>query len=183
MAIKTSINYVAADDNGKKIQKTLTSINPNASGADLLDFTQAMNSLSTDTYVSTARIERRDLERKTAASLEVAEVAAADACSFAKFGDGYAIPLDYTGDAVPYVKANATVIPTRIIYTTKYENSGNVARYCLCGRLADIDWQTYKIDGRPYPGAAKLTKVGEIVVAADETDNFDGAECTVTIYE
>lgn len=183
MAVKTSVNYVATNDDGKKIQKTLTSINPKATGAEILEFTQSLNAMSTNTYAGTSRIEKRDLVPKTTATLEISEVAEADACSWAKFSQAFAIPLDTNSDAIPYVKQNKTICPTRIFRTAQYVGAEGTVRWCIVGRFDNTNWVQYKPDARDYDGAAKITKVGEIIVAVDETENFTGAECTITIYE
>lgn len=61
MAIKqkTAVVLITTEINsGKKLQKTLTDINPEATNAQLVAFTRSLNGLTTNTYVETNRIDR-----------------------------------------------------------------------------------------------------------------------------
>ena len=56
---KTALVLTATElGTGKKLQKTFTDINPNATNAQLVAFTRALNGLTTNTYVETNRVDR-----------------------------------------------------------------------------------------------------------------------------
>lgn len=57
----TAINFTSTAQSGKKLNKTITDINPNATGAQLKTFAQMMNSLTTNTYGSTSRVDKDEL--------------------------------------------------------------------------------------------------------------------------
>lgn len=59
--MKSSVNIIATDPNGKKIQKAITDINPNASTAQLRDFVQNLNGLTNNTLGTPVRIDRTEL--------------------------------------------------------------------------------------------------------------------------
>ncbi|MBQ7454373.1 MAG: hypothetical protein IJS69_04915 [Selenomonadaceae bacterium] len=59
--MKSSVNIIATDPNGKKIQKAITDINPNASTAQLRDFVENLNGLTNNTLGTPVRIDRTEL--------------------------------------------------------------------------------------------------------------------------
>ena len=54
----TSVILASTDTTGKKLQKTLTNINPSATSTQLKTFAQGLNGLTTNTYIETNRIDR-----------------------------------------------------------------------------------------------------------------------------
>ena len=61
MTNKHSVIIEVVDTAGKKFQKTLTDINPEATSANLRNFAQALNALTTNTFVGAYRINVTDL--------------------------------------------------------------------------------------------------------------------------
>lgn len=58
--METSINILSTAD-GKKKQKSITNINPNATNAELSEVGQMINALTTNTYVETVRIDKQNV--------------------------------------------------------------------------------------------------------------------------
>ena len=61
MAIKqkTSVLLTTTElSTGKKLQKTFTDINPETTNDKLVAFTRALNSLTTNTYIETNRVDK-----------------------------------------------------------------------------------------------------------------------------
>lgn len=56
MKTSISINFTEAAS-GKKGQRSVTDINPNATSAQIKTFAQALNALTTNNYVETNRIQ------------------------------------------------------------------------------------------------------------------------------
>lgn len=61
----TAINFTSTAQSGKKLNKTITDINPNAVNAHLKTFAQMLNGLTTNTYGSTSRIDKDELVAAT----------------------------------------------------------------------------------------------------------------------
>lgn len=61
----TSVNMTATAQNEKKIQRSITHINPTATDADLLAFVEGVNSLSTNTLEDARRIDTKSLMNDT----------------------------------------------------------------------------------------------------------------------
>ena len=57
---------------GKKLQKTLTDINANASNQQLVSFAQALNSLTTNTYVETNRVDKSNCDEEAGGGVQTA---------------------------------------------------------------------------------------------------------------
>lgn len=57
----TAINYTSTAQSGKKLNKTVSDINPNATSTQLKTFAQMLNGLTTNTYGSTSRIDKDEL--------------------------------------------------------------------------------------------------------------------------
>lgn len=55
---KTSVVLTTTDQQGKKLQKTFTDINPNATNAQLVAFTRALNALTSNVYQETSRVDK-----------------------------------------------------------------------------------------------------------------------------
>lgn len=57
----TNIIIETTSASGKKLQKAITNVNPNATNYELKVFAQKLNSLTSNTYVGTTRIDRVDI--------------------------------------------------------------------------------------------------------------------------
>ena len=62
---KTSLIISATGSGGKTVQKTVTDVNPNASNAKLTALGQMLNSLTTNTYQTTNRIDKVNCDTET----------------------------------------------------------------------------------------------------------------------
>ena len=56
--VSAIVYYTKQGEVNKKVGKTISDLSPNATPVQIRTFTQALNSLSTNTYVETYRIER-----------------------------------------------------------------------------------------------------------------------------
>lgn len=65
MAVQTTIQLMARDTNGNDIQKSIAFANPNASNFVLKEFSQKLNSLTTNTYKATYRVDKEDITDAT----------------------------------------------------------------------------------------------------------------------
>lgn len=59
---KVSVALNATDTAGKTISKTLTDINGKASASQITDFTKALNDLTANTYETSTRLEKTNLD-------------------------------------------------------------------------------------------------------------------------
>lgn len=57
----TAINYTSTSQTGKKLNKTVTNVNPNNTSTQLKTFAQMLNSLTTNHYGATTRIDKDEL--------------------------------------------------------------------------------------------------------------------------
>lgn len=57
----TNIIIETTSASGKKLQKAIANVNPNATNYELKVFAQSLNSLTSNTYVGTTRIDRVDI--------------------------------------------------------------------------------------------------------------------------
>ena len=64
-ADKTSVNITYYDQRGNKGMKAITDINPNASNAEIKDFANGLNALTTNTVASLEKIERTNITAAT----------------------------------------------------------------------------------------------------------------------
>lgn len=64
----TSLNIKSIEQGGRKLQKTITDVNPNADGTALKTFAQGLNSLTTNTYVGTTKINIDNLLNEDSSS-------------------------------------------------------------------------------------------------------------------
>ena len=61
MANKHSLNVTTLDQTGKKSTKSVTDINPAATGEQLTNFAEALNDLTNNTYINSAKVQVTDL--------------------------------------------------------------------------------------------------------------------------
>lgn len=64
----TSLNIKSIEQGGRKLQKTITDVNPNADGTALKTFAQGLNNLTTNTYVGTTKINIDNLLNEDSSS-------------------------------------------------------------------------------------------------------------------
>ena len=57
----SSLIIESTDQNGKKLQKTLGYINPNATDANVCKFAKMLTALTTNQYVGASRVDKADI--------------------------------------------------------------------------------------------------------------------------
>ena len=62
---KRSLILTSTSNQGKKLQKTITDINPNAGAVALKSFAQKLNAMTTNTYVQTDCIDKFNVDTET----------------------------------------------------------------------------------------------------------------------
>lgn len=176
----TSIIMTSTDQGGNKLQKTLTSINPNASAADIRTFATAVNGLTTNNYVGTNRIDKTNLN---AAKLPVT-------ISVGTKNNNYnsrVITITGGTDALPYIKSNNTLHYARIIRAT--EDTADVSagtllftwliqpeyQYSQFGAGKTVDIHSTNQDGL-------INTDLDITIAVPETDTHQAAEVTFSVF-
>ncbi len=83
---------------GRKLQKTLTDIRASATSTQIKTFTQGLNSLTTNTYVETNRIEKTNVDTEEASGAKIVP-----SISLSEFNNGTAT-VTYTGDGTLVLK-------------------------------------------------------------------------------
>lgn len=118
----TSVILAVTDTTGKKLQKTLTNINPRATSTQLKTFTQVFNGLTTNTYIETNRIDKitcdTDVE-KTTPTLTLENASATKAAVAAAEG-AYENEITYNGDGTLTVLTSGAGIVATIENATLY---------------------------------------------------------------
>lgn len=145
--METSINIISTAD-GKKKQKSMANINPNATNALLGELGQKINALSTNTYVNTVRIDKMDVSEpsptptpsKTEPTLEI------------ELDDEGGGTYSYNGDGVIYGRAFKELSGTTTGVFIKIE-SGTFSLN-VDGEFDMLTVQLYASEGSEY--AAKL---------------------------
>lgn len=176
----TSIIMTSTDQGGNKLQKTLTSINPNASAADIRTFASAVNGLTTNNYVGTNRIDKTNLNaEKLPVSISVS----------AKDLQANARIITITGGttALPYIKSNNTLYYARIIRIT----TDNVANYpkgtLLFIWILQPEFQYTKFGNKNSADINSAKQDGLVntdlgaIIAVPETDTHQAAELSFEI--
>lgn len=180
--MKSSVNIIATDPNGKKIQKAITDINPNASTAQLRDFVQNLNGLTNNTLGTPVRIDRTELvdestlldrnmrfsttgSDKKNLTRTLAELESATA------NNGlFEATFTYAGTGVPYIKKTTSSVTVSV---APFEEDGSVSYQFLAAAPSGV----FSGDNA-YSGAA-----GTITIAIDASDGYKSDEITFTITE
>lgn len=102
---KTSLIYEATDALGKKIQKTFTDVNPEATSAELKTFVQMCNGLTNNTYVRTDRVNKINCDTEDTGYKPIPTLTVGD---FEKVDIGYRATYTYNGDGVICLNASST---------------------------------------------------------------------------
>jgi outer membrane protein assembly factor BamB len=119
---KTSVILNATDSGGKKMQTTITNVNPEASSLHLKQMGQMINALTTNTYDSTDRIDKIncDTESKPIQATATLSLTKTDwnIATDHNFGDfGIQTPITYNGDGNVYVANQNNDIMTAYVVT------------------------------------------------------------------
>ena len=126
---KTSVILNSTDSNGKKMQTTITNVNPEAASIHLKQMGQMINALTSNTYDSTDRIDKINCDTESkpiqaTATLSLTKTAWSIENDH-NFGDwGIKTPITYNGDGDVYVaNQNNTTITA---YVATYEDTLNL---------------------------------------------------------
>lgn len=122
---KRSLILTTNSQNGKKIQKTITDVNPNANSEAMLTFAQKLNALTTNTYERTDCVEKYNIDTEAAPSkieptLYVTNGEGTNGITlqfinnFAEPGVVRNIPITYNGDGELYAYTTETGVGTGI---------------------------------------------------------------------
>lgn len=105
---KRSLILTSTSNQGKKLQKTITDINPNAGAVALKGFAQKLNAMTTNTYVQTDCIDKYNVDteippvdtRQTPTiTFDASTPAPTTSADFNK-----TIYLNYNGDGIVYTR-------------------------------------------------------------------------------
>lgn len=176
----TSIIMTSTDQGGNKLQKTLTSINPNASAADIRTFANAVNGLTTNNYVGTNRIDKTNLNaEKLPVSISVGD----------KNLNANSRIITITGgtNALPYIKSNNTLYYGRIIRITTDNVSDYPKGTLLFIWILQPDFQYTKFGSKNSADINSEKQDGlvntdlDIIIAVPETDTHQAAEVSFQV--
>lgn len=163
VADKTSIVYESLNTSGVKKQRSITNVNPQASGADMRQLAQGFNSLSNNTWVGARRVDTTDLANAVAKQTPTFTVNPVQIISSAA---GSTVTLAYNGDADKFIFP----IPNA---------QGNVIRRVNVSDLAPVS-------GNTGQWTVKLSTTGtgvdgNFIIQVPETNNYYAAEVSVKI--
>lgn len=170
MATKTSLVISAAND-GKIIQKTLTDINPAADNAALKTWGQMLNSLTTNTYVKSDRIDKTSCDaaaEKLTPSLVLTQELPEGGLlrSWIFEGPGRSLAVAYTGDGELSIVNNDNTS-----WMTTFRRNPETGQLNLYVGTLRTETQV------------NATAPHDIVIRSAETDDYKAGEFIFTIIE
>lgn len=128
MAKRSLILTSTAAGTGKKLQKTITDINPNIGAEALKGFTQKLNAMTTNTYVQTDCIDKYNVDTE---QLPV-DTRLTPTITFPEnqpptllSGLGNLVKVTHTGDGNVYVRRNSGC--TGIDFVMGWESEGSIS--------------------------------------------------------
>ena len=166
---KTSLIIESTNTSGKKIQKTFTDVNPEATSAELKTFAQMCNGLTSNTYVRTDRIDKIN-------------------CDTEAITTKTAPTLAFTSPTVTVSEISTNVTTSNAFsYIFTYNGDATIDQFYITGDLASMNLMTI-IQG----GNGTFTLVfkrntsgsispGVITLHVPETDTYAAASATFTI--
>ena len=155
---KTSVILNSTDSNGKKMQTTITNVNPEASSLHLKQMGQMINALTSNTYDSTDRIDKINCDTE-AKPIPANPTLSLPSTSYSGVSTKYET-ITYSGDGELYVEAcdlNNLISAQVILHD-------NVPKLYLTkvGSATQTETYTYKLK-------------------STATDNYKAAELTFTV--
>lgn len=134
---KRSLILTSTSNQGKKLQKTITDINPNAGAVALKGFAQKLNAMTTNTYVQTDCIDKFNVDTE----IPPVDTRLTPTMTFPEnqpptslSGLGNLIAVAHTGDGNVYVRRNSGC--TGIDFTMGWESGGNISfRLTRCSSI------------------------------------------------
>ena len=163
---KSSVIFESTDTTGKKLQKTLTDINPDVDSVALRTFTQSLNSLTTNTYVGTSRVDKTDLANAVAKTTPTFTI---NPARVTLMGEPVSITLTYNGDAKEFV------FPMQNMPSTQQ----SLQLLTVGGFTHTTGTNTYTFQIGRKSGSTGVQ--GTLKIQAPETDNYLAAEVSLTI--
>ena len=100
---QTSIIVTTTDTNNKKLQKTFTYANANASSSVLKSVAQQLNALTTNTYEKTDRIDRINCDTEEHSSGTTTKPAPTLEMTLDRQQTDGFVEISYNGDGTPYL--------------------------------------------------------------------------------
>lgn len=128
--MKRSVLLNSTSAQGKKLQKSFTDVNPEATGQSLKTFAQKVNALTTATYNSTDMVDKYNLDTETPPNPPTESTLSLTKTDWniatdKNFGDwGIKTPITYNGDGNVYVANQNNNIMTA--YVATYESTLNL---------------------------------------------------------
>ena len=166
---KRSLILTSTSNQGKKLQKTITDINPNTGAVALKGFAQKLNAMTTNTYVQTDCIDKYnvDTEIPPVDTRQTPTISIDNVPTLAQIKSGSISSMamiTYSGDGVTYVR----------------RNSGCNGVYFVTSGAPYQGQQTVAIN---KIGTVQVSDVtgGTYVVGATGTDNYKPIEVEYTL--
>lgn len=153
---RTNLKINAVDGYAKNVTTTVNYINPSASKQDMLNFTKALNNLTTNTYKTTDKIVTTELDTD---NKQTATITPSISKITSSSGD---FTINYNGDGTVYHTINAAFSnqSSNIALTKSATMTSNQYHYAI-NNLSGIS--------------------GEIKFYAPETDQYTSAIAEITI--
>lgn len=107
---KRSLILTSTSNQGKKLQKTITDINPNAGAVALKGFAQKLNAMTTNTYVQTDCIDKYNVDTEVppidTRQTPTLSIPTVPTLAQVKANSADLIITSYTGDGNVYLRRN-----------------------------------------------------------------------------
>lgn len=164
MAKRSLILTSTAAGTGKKLQKTITDINPNADGNALKGFTQKLNAMTTNTYVATDCIDKFNIDTEVPPvdTRQTPTLSVSGVPSLATI-KGTDVPqnvaITYDGDGITYMKRKSGC--NYVFFMASTQNTGFFM-------------------GKPSGTQVASVTAGTFIVGAYGTENYKPIEIEVT---
>jgi len=165
--MSTSIKLYATND-GKAVNSTFSSINPNATPAQMKTAAQALNSLTQNTYSKSEKIETTDLDVAAQKSTPTLTIDPNYSMTREQLLPGGSPQIFYTGNGKLYICADNdnTSWCTTVRRATTTDNTLRLYIGIINSQTADY-----------------ATVPHNIVIRSEETDDYLAGEWTFTITE
>lgn len=172
---KTSLILEATDTSGKKIQKTFTDVNPEASSADLKTFAQMCNGLTSNTYVRTDRINKINCDTEESGDSSSSSSKTAASITFTD------------GNEFSIASVKQDIAAGNFSRAFNYNGDADIADFYTTTSNSDAKMATaFSISGdykmltvRNTAGVDQMSPC-VITIHAPETANYQAATATVT---
>lgn len=168
--MSTSLKLYATND-GKAVNSTFSSVNPNATAAQMKAAAQALNSLTDNTYAKSEKIETVDLDaaaQKLSPSLVLTQELPEGGLlrSWILEGPGRSLAVSYTGDGELSIVNNDNTS-----WMTTFRRNPETGQLNLYVGTLRTDTQV------------TATAPHDIVIRSAETANYNAGEFTFTIID